>query len=163
MAPKEKVSLSLDRDLISEVRRRVGRRELSSFLNDALERRLQTDAVNRYLGEAEQRAGRVPKRVSAAVDQTYTRRFERTRAAKLRRRVAEGLQLDRMAPAERAEIEAAIMRAGGLDLLGLQERATRARVSLQSIVGSHPIVSVEGVAVKIVDVDPALEDHATAS
>jgi hypothetical protein len=87
MAGKEKVSLSLDRDLVAEVRRRVGKRELSSFLNEALERRLQADAVVRYLNETEQAAGPVPTDVAAGVDSTYARRFERTRGAKQRRRV----------------------------------------------------------------------------
>lgn len=87
MAGKEKVSLSLDRDLVAEVRRRVGKRELSSFLNEALERRLQADAVVRYLDQTDQVAGPVPPEVAAGVDDAYARRFERTRGAKQRRRV----------------------------------------------------------------------------
>lgn len=86
MAGKEKVSLSLDRDLVAEVRRRVGKRELSSFLNEALERRLQADAVVRYLDETDQAAGPVPPEVATGVDDAYARRFERTRGAKQRRR-----------------------------------------------------------------------------
>jgi hypothetical protein len=82
MAPKEKVSLSLDSDLVAEVRRRVGKRELSSFLNEALERRLQVDAITQYLTDAEKRSGPVPKRVAAAVDAAYERRFSRARVAK---------------------------------------------------------------------------------
>jgi hypothetical protein len=82
MSAKEKVSLSLDRDLVAEVRRRVGKRELSSFLNEALERRLQTDAITQYLGEVEKKSGPVPDRVAAAVDEAYARRFEHMRVAK---------------------------------------------------------------------------------
>jgi len=82
MSAKEKVSLSLDRDLVAEVRRRVGKRELSSFLNEALERRLQTDAITQYLGEVEKARGPIPDRVSAAVDEAYARRFKHMRVAK---------------------------------------------------------------------------------
>ncbi len=82
MSGKEKVSLSLDRNLIAEVRRRVGKRELSSFLNEALERRLQTDAITQYLSEADKRKGAVPRRIAAAVDDAYARRFEHARRAK---------------------------------------------------------------------------------
>jgi hypothetical protein len=82
MPAKEKVSLSLDRDLVAEVRRRVGKRELSSFLNEALERRLQTDAITQYLTDIEKKSGPVSSRVAAAVDDAYARRFEHTRVAK---------------------------------------------------------------------------------
>jgi hypothetical protein len=82
MSGKEKVSLSLDRDLVTEVRRRVGKRELSSYLNDALERRLQADAITEYLSEADKRKGTIPARVAAGVDNAYARRFEHTRIAK---------------------------------------------------------------------------------
>ena len=82
MSAKEKVSLSLDRDLVAEVRRRVGKRELSSFLNEALERRLQTDAITQYLTDIEKENGSVSSRVAAAVDDAYARRFEHKRVAK---------------------------------------------------------------------------------
>jgi hypothetical protein len=82
MAAKEKVSLSLDSDLVAEVRRRVGKRELSSYLNEALERRLQTDAITQYLGDVEKRSGQVPGRVARAVDDAHARRFDHVRRAK---------------------------------------------------------------------------------
>ncbi len=82
MASKTKVSLSLDSDLVAEVRRRVGKRELSSFLNEALERRLQIDAITQYLRDIEKKARPVPARVAAAVDAAYARRFARARTAK---------------------------------------------------------------------------------
>lgn len=82
MSPKEKVSLSLDSDLISEVRRRVGKRELSSFLNEALARRLQADAITQYLEESDKRLGPVPSRVAVAVDRMYARRTRAKRPAK---------------------------------------------------------------------------------
>lgn len=82
MAAKEKLSLSLDRDLVAEVRRKVGKRELSSYLNEALERRLQTDAITQYLGDVEKRSGQIPDRVARAVDEAYDQRFRHVRRAK---------------------------------------------------------------------------------
>ncbi len=160
MAPKEKVSLSLDHDLLAEVRRRVGKRELSSFLNDALERRLQADAIYDYLGEAEERAGPVPADLGETADEAYARRFDRARVAKLRRRVVDAFA---QAPAVRAEVEAAISRGDGVDLLGLQRCALTENVLLELILGRHPRVMIDGQTVRVIDMDPHLDKHATAS
>jgi hypothetical protein len=159
MAPKEKVSLSLDHDLVSEVRRRVGKRELSSFLNEALERRLQADAVQSYLGEADRRLGPAPAAVADSVDNAYSRRFDRTRVAKLRRRIADAFA---RASGARAEVEEFIARGDGVDLLGLRERALTERVQLESIIGVHPRISVHGQTVEVIDVDPALDKRAAS-
>jgi hypothetical protein len=160
VAPKEKVSLSLDHDLVSEVRRRVGKRELSSFLNEALERRLQADAVQNYLGEADRRLGPSATAVADEVDTAYSHRFDRTRVAKLRRRITEAFA---RGPAGRAAVEASIARGQGVDLLSLRERALSERVQLESIIGMHPKISVHGQTVEVIDVDPALEKPAAAS
>ncbi len=160
MAPKEKVSLSLDHDLLAEVRRRVGKRELSSFLNEALERRLQADAVQEYLGEADQRAGPVPADVADATDAAYARRFDRARIAKLRRRIVDAFA---QAPAVRAEVEKSIVRGDGVDLFDLQRCALTENVLLEVILGRHPRVAVEGQTVRVIDMDPRLDKHAAAS
>jgi hypothetical protein len=160
MAPKEKVSLSLDQDLLAEVRRRVGKRELSSFLNDALERRLQADAIHEYLGEAEARVGPVPADAGEAADEAYARRFDRARVAKLRRRIVDAFA---KAPAVRAEIEAAMARGDGVDLLGLQRWALTGNVLLELILGRHPRVVIDGQTVRVIDMDPRLDKHAAAS
>ena len=75
MASREKVSLSLDADLVAQARRRVGRRELSAYLNEALERRLQADSIGAYLREAATRVGDIPEDVRNAVDQAWNDRF----------------------------------------------------------------------------------------
>ncbi|HEV2739637.1 MAG TPA: hypothetical protein VGU66_13755 [Candidatus Elarobacter sp.] len=159
MAPKEKVSLSLDHDLVSEVRRRVGKRELSSFLNEALERRLQADAVQNYLGEADRRLGPPPPAVTDRVDNAYSRRFDRTRVSKLRQRIDNAFA---SASGARATVEASISRGDGVDLLGLRERALTERVQLESIIGVHPRISVHGQTVEVIDVDPALDKRAAS-
>jgi hypothetical protein len=158
VAPKEKVSLSLDHDLVSEVRRRVGKRELSSFLNETLERRLQADAVQSYLGEADRMLGSTAA-VADRVDNAYSRRFDRTRVAKLRRRITDAFA---RASGTRAAVEASISRGDGVDLLSLRERALTERVQLESIIGVHPRISIHGQTVEVIGVDPALDKRAAS-
>lgn len=55
-----KVSLSIDEDVLAEARERAGRRELSSYVNDALRRRLQHDRIADLLAEMEDEAGPIP-------------------------------------------------------------------------------------------------------
>lgn len=54
-----KVSLTLDEDLVSEARARVGHRGLSSYLNSALRRQLQHDRLGVLLAELDAEAGPV--------------------------------------------------------------------------------------------------------
>ena len=55
-----KVSLSIDEDVLSEARDRAGRRELSSYVNDALRRQLQRDRLAELLTEMEAESGPIP-------------------------------------------------------------------------------------------------------
>lgn len=55
-----KVSLSIDEDVLSEARERAGRRELSSYVNDALRRQLQRDRLGVLLAEMEAESGPIP-------------------------------------------------------------------------------------------------------
>jgi len=55
-----KVSLSIDQDVLSEARERAGRRELSSYVNDALRRHLQRDRLGVLLAEMEAESGPIP-------------------------------------------------------------------------------------------------------
>jgi Arc/MetJ family transcription regulator len=54
-----KVSLSIDEDVLAEARARAGRRELSSYVNDALRRQLQRDRLGTLLAEMDAEAGPV--------------------------------------------------------------------------------------------------------
>jgi len=56
-----KVSLSLDEEVLAEARQRAGRRELSSYVNDALRRRLQHDRLGDLLAEMEAESGPIPE------------------------------------------------------------------------------------------------------
>lgn len=55
-----KVSLSIDEDVLAEARERAGRRELSSYVNDALRRQLQHDRIADLLAEMDDEAGPIP-------------------------------------------------------------------------------------------------------
>jgi Arc/MetJ family transcription regulator len=58
-----KVSLSIDEDVLAEARARVGRRELSSYVNDALRRQLQRDRLAELLAEMDAESGPIPDEV----------------------------------------------------------------------------------------------------
>ena len=55
-----KVSLSIDADVLAEARARVGRRELSSYVNEALRRQLQRDRLAELLAEMDAESGPIP-------------------------------------------------------------------------------------------------------
>jgi Arc/MetJ-type ribon-helix-helix transcriptional regulator len=82
MVGKEKVSLTLDSDLLEAVRGKVGKRELSSFLNRALAASLQAEGLKEYLAQAESERGKIPDRVASAVDDAFEARHQRIRAKK---------------------------------------------------------------------------------
>jgi Arc/MetJ family transcription regulator len=52
-----KVSLSIDEDVLTEARERAGRRELSSYVNEALRRQLQRDRLAALLAEMDAESG----------------------------------------------------------------------------------------------------------
>lgn len=58
-----KVSLSIDEDVLAEARERAGRRELSSYVNEALRRQLQRDRLAELLAEMDAESGPVPNDV----------------------------------------------------------------------------------------------------
>lgn len=157
MPGKEKLSLTLDADLLHEARRRVGKRELSSLVNAALEHWLQSDSIARYLDEADGRLGPVAESVAAAVEEAFELRFDRTREARVRRRIREALGTENvslLAPIGSEDPSGA----RGIDLWALAERASAAGVPLASILGARPLVAIDGEGVvRIVDVDPRRE------
>ncbi len=55
-----KVSLSIEEDVLAETRERAGRRELSSYVTDALRRQLQRDRLGELLAEMDAASGPVP-------------------------------------------------------------------------------------------------------
>jgi len=58
--PVSKVSLSIEEDVLAEARERAGRRELSSYVTDALRRQLQHDRLGELLAQMEAASGPIP-------------------------------------------------------------------------------------------------------
>jgi hypothetical protein len=69
--PTEKVSLTLEEELVSEAREAVGVRGLSSYVNRALRHQLQRDRIAGLLAELEQEHGPIPPGVIEEVRQEW--------------------------------------------------------------------------------------------
>jgi Arc/MetJ family transcription regulator len=77
-----KVSLSIDEEVLAEARDRAGRRELSSYVTDALRRQLQHDRLGELLAELDAISGPIPDELMeearqlwrGAVEEPKTRR-----------------------------------------------------------------------------------------
>jgi Arc/MetJ family transcription regulator len=63
----EKVSLTLEEELLAEARQAVGARQLSSYVNRALRQQLQHDRLAGLLAELEQAKGSIPTEVMEEV------------------------------------------------------------------------------------------------
>jgi hypothetical protein len=74
----EKVSLSLEEELVIEAREVVGARGLSSYVNRALRHQLQHDRLTGLLAELEQEVGPIPPRTIEEVRQEWPAPGEKT-------------------------------------------------------------------------------------
>jgi len=66
-----KVSLSIDEAVLAEARERAGRRELSSYVADALRRQLQHDRLGELLAEMDASSGPVPEELMEEARQLW--------------------------------------------------------------------------------------------
>lgn len=57
----EKVSVSLEREVLAQARERIGGRGLSAYVNEALRRQLRGDALSDLLAELRKANGPVPQ------------------------------------------------------------------------------------------------------
>jgi Arc/MetJ family transcription regulator len=73
----EKVSLSLEEELLAEAREAVGARGLSSYVNRALRQQLQHDRLAGLLAELEQEHGPIDPRVLEEVREAWPTSEER--------------------------------------------------------------------------------------
>ncbi len=69
--PTEKVSLTLDEELVERARSTVGSRSLSAYVNEALRRQLQRDRLISFLEEADRRYGPVAPEVMEGVRRAW--------------------------------------------------------------------------------------------
>jgi len=75
----EKVSLTLEEELLAEARAAVGARGLSSYVNNALRHQLQHDRLTRLLAELEQEHGPIEPQVLEEVRQEWPAPGEQAR------------------------------------------------------------------------------------
>ena len=77
----EKVSLSLDQQLVEAARAEAGRRGLSGYVNDALRRQLQRDRLIAFLADVEREVGPIDDGVTEEVRGEWPARRARRRSA----------------------------------------------------------------------------------
>ena len=69
--PTEKVSLTLEQELVAQAREAVGARGLSSYINRALRHQLQRDRLTAYLAEFEAEHGPIEAEMLEEVRQEW--------------------------------------------------------------------------------------------
>jgi hypothetical protein len=79
----EKVSLTLDSNVLKQARRRAGRRGLSSFVDDALRVKLQHERLGEWLDEMDSKYGPVPEPVKREVEREWRARGKQRKARRL--------------------------------------------------------------------------------
>jgi predicted CopG family antitoxin len=72
----KKVSVTLDADLVAEIKTEVGERGFSAYLNESIKRRRQHERLRRYLRELDEEFGPVPDEVRRQVEKEWSE-FER--------------------------------------------------------------------------------------
>ena len=75
----EKVSLSLDEELIQAARAKAGRRGLSGYVNDALLRQVQRDRLTAFLDDVEREVGPIDEIVMEEVRRAWPESPKRRR------------------------------------------------------------------------------------
>lgn len=73
----EKVSLTLEEELVAEAREAVGARGLSGYINRALRHQLQRDRLSGFLAELEQESGPIESQVMEEVRRAWPARGAR--------------------------------------------------------------------------------------
>lgn len=68
----KKVSVTLDADVVAEIKTEVGERGFSAYLNDALVRHRQHERLRRLLRELDEEFGSVPDEVHRQVEREWS-------------------------------------------------------------------------------------------
>jgi hypothetical protein len=79
--PTEKVSLSLDHEIVEAARSNAGARGLSGYVNKALRRQLQRDRLIAFVADIERSAGPIAEDVMEQVRREWPERTPRRRSA----------------------------------------------------------------------------------
>jgi len=74
---KARATVTLDEELVGRVKRRVGARGVSAYLNNALRSELQHEAMREYLERTEREYGPIPQQVLDEVQRAIDEGFDR--------------------------------------------------------------------------------------
>lgn len=83
---KARATVTLDEELVGRVKRRVGQRGVSAYLNNALRSELRHQAMREYLERAEREHGPIPEEVRDAVHAAIEAGYEKVDRIRNRRR-----------------------------------------------------------------------------
>jgi Arc/MetJ family transcription regulator len=85
LVPTEKVSLTLDARALAEVRRRVGKRGVSAYVDDAVRAKLQRERLTRWLDEMDAEYGPPSDKVRREAEREWARGSAALRRVKRKR------------------------------------------------------------------------------
>jgi hypothetical protein len=142
---KDRTTVTLDPELLTGVKNRVGERGVSGYLNRMLGRQLQHDAMSEYLAERERQRGPIPEDVVRRVASLIDNAHEPVNRARVQLRLERALGTEHVSP-KLADIVAA---------------AKRAHLRLETILGKRAGIEIDGDEIRIVDAEPipALESE----
>lgn len=72
-AEKEKVSITLDADVLARLREDMGERGLSAYINDVVRYELKREGMRRFLAELDEEFGPVPEEILKEAEQEWQR------------------------------------------------------------------------------------------
>lgn len=129
--------MTLDPELITDIKSRVGERGVSRYLNSALRRQLQRDATDEYLAERERERGPIPEELlreaASLLDLAYDPvNRERTK-----------LRLSRTLGEKHSSMR----------LNDIVASAKRKRISLQTVLGRNASIEIDGDEIRVTDVE----------
>ena len=137
MTRKDRATVTLDPELIVDIKSRVGERGVSRYLNEALRDKLRLEAMSTYLAERERERGPLPQALLREVASLMDHAHEPVGRERARLRLKERLGLPEP-PTRLPEIAA---------------KAREAGISLQCALGNRAMIEIDGDDVRIIDVD----------
>lgn len=137
MTKKDRATVTLDPELITNIKGRVGERGVSRYLNSALRRQLQRDAMDEYLTERERERGPLPEKVlqeaASLLDLAYDPVNRERTKLRLRRTLGE--------------------QHTSVRLNDIVTAAKRKRIALEAALGKTASIEIDGNEVRVIDVE----------
>jgi hypothetical protein len=137
MTRKDRATVTLDTELLTSIKNRVGERGVSRYLNGALRKQLQHDSMGEYLAERERERGPIPedilRRAASLIDSAY----EPVNRERVKLRI--GRVFDKANPSVR--------------LADIIAEAKRRRIPLEKVLGKRAEIAIDGNEISVVDVE----------